>query len=259
MADEADIISREDLNSNKNIFMEQQLYAIKIADIYNAEVRKRLTQGKKFKTVFPSAETLYNKDVVKEMDTRGGCVVGCKTTSAKKKHYEEDHRVVQTPPTAVKQLVGVQNKINTIKKEVIQENTSSSNETTSTGSAGVADLKDLKEDFAGRLAVQEVHHKLFTNRDRSRFEFAKGAGCLEVPKFVTDLIFKKVSRHKLTRNIKNSEDILYNDTALEDEYFKNNSWAQFIVDNKSVDDDWEFIQDFDFINGLVLDKGKANK
>ena len=41
-ADESDIIKREDLNVNKNIFYEQQLYAIKIADIYNPEVKKKM-------------------------------------------------------------------------------------------------------------------------------------------------------------------------------------------------------------------------
>ena len=37
-ASESDIIKREDLNVNKNIFYEQQLYAIKIADIYKLTI-----------------------------------------------------------------------------------------------------------------------------------------------------------------------------------------------------------------------------
>jgi hypothetical protein len=67
-ADENDIICREDLNINKNIFLDQQIYAIKIADLYNPEVRKNIMSNKKFKTVLPSPETIYNKDIVKEQD-----------------------------------------------------------------------------------------------------------------------------------------------------------------------------------------------
>ena len=37
------------LNVNKNIFYEQQLFAIKIADIYNPEIKKKLLLGGKNK------------------------------------------------------------------------------------------------------------------------------------------------------------------------------------------------------------------
>jgi hypothetical protein len=224
MADEEDIISREDLNSNKNIFMEQQLYAMKIADIYNTEVKKKLTERKKVKTIFPSAETLYNKDVVKEMDP-------CKH-KPKVKKFEEDIK---------------KNKINTIIEKKVEP---ISNENTSTSSKDdTNDLKNLDQVF-------KAINNLFTDRKKSRFEFVnrKTEEGVEIPKFIKDLIFKKVSRHKLTKNIKHSEDILYSDNNLEAEYQNNNPWAQFIVENKIVNDDWEFIQDFDYINSMILQK-----
>ena len=40
-AKEEDIIKRDELSSNKNLFYIQQLYAIKIANIYNPEVKKK--------------------------------------------------------------------------------------------------------------------------------------------------------------------------------------------------------------------------
>ena len=51
-ADENDIIKRGDLISNKVIFTQQHSYAIKIADIYNPEVKKKLLAPKKGKTIF---------------------------------------------------------------------------------------------------------------------------------------------------------------------------------------------------------------
>jgi hypothetical protein len=252
MADEEDIISREDLNSNKNIFMEQQLYAMKIADVYNSEVKKRLTSGKKFKAAFPSAESLYNKDLVREMDP-----IYQKNKIAKKKYFAEDNKT-ESP----------KHKINTIIEKkaglgLYLQESSIGNETTSTSSKDDTTLTlgiSLGDaDIAKSISEQVFKdNSLFTNRDRSRFDFTVNS-CdrsegVEIPKFIKDLIFKKVSRHKLTKNIKNSEDILYCDTHLENEYQSNNPWAQFIIENKTFNDDWEFVQDFDYINTLILKK-----
>jgi hypothetical protein len=235
MADESDIISREDLNSNKNIFMEQQLYAIKIGDIYNADIKKRLLVAKKVKSAFPAGETIYSKDVVREMDP-------ARSTKAKKKQYQEDNKTL-TP------VLLNQNKINTIPENKKQP----SNETTSTSSKDDSTvLADIKIDTNEQCNI-------FNSKERSRFEFVRATTtdqheAVEVPKFIKELIYKKVSRHKFTKNIPKSEDILYTDKILQGEYQNNNPWAQFLVENKTFNDDWEFIQDFEFINTLVLDK-----
>ena len=68
IADESDIIKRGDLNSNKTIFALQHSYAIKIADVYNPEVKKKLMSIKKAKTVFPSPELIYRSIFVIEND-----------------------------------------------------------------------------------------------------------------------------------------------------------------------------------------------
>jgi hypothetical protein len=233
VADEADIISRDDLNSNKNIFMEQQLYAMKIADIYNYEVKKRLTQVCKFKAVFPSADTLYHKDLVKEMDP-----IYQKNKLAKKKYFED--------------RAENKHKINTIDRKMSKENentsTSSKDETINENEL----VKSIDHVF------RTIHH-LYINKEKSRFDFVitgKMVDSIEIPKFIKDLICKKVSRHKLTKRMIHSEDMLYSDNNLETEYLNKNPWAQFIVENKTVNDDWEFIQDFDYINSMILDKRK---
>jgi len=50
--------------------MDQQVYAMKIADIFNSDVRKKiiLSVNKKIKSVFPSPDSLYSKDIVKKHD-----------------------------------------------------------------------------------------------------------------------------------------------------------------------------------------------
>lgn len=59
------------MSTNKNIFHEQQLLAIKVADLYNQEIKKKLIAPKKYKSVLPSTEMLYEKEVVLENDPEG--------------------------------------------------------------------------------------------------------------------------------------------------------------------------------------------
>jgi hypothetical protein len=56
------------MNANKNVFYEQQLLAMKLANIFNENVRKILNSAKKFKSVFPSTEKIYDKQIVQDND-----------------------------------------------------------------------------------------------------------------------------------------------------------------------------------------------
>jgi len=56
------------MSANKNIFYEQQLLAIKLADVFSENVRKTLNSPKKFKSVFPSTEKIYDKQIVINCD-----------------------------------------------------------------------------------------------------------------------------------------------------------------------------------------------
>jgi hypothetical protein len=58
------------MSANKSIFFEQQLLAIKIADIYNPEVKKKIMNltNKKLKYALPTADTIYNKEIVVDND-----------------------------------------------------------------------------------------------------------------------------------------------------------------------------------------------
>ena len=67
-ADENDIIKRGDLNSNKTFFEKQHKYAIRIADIDNPEVKKKIMKEKESKkhTVFPPPWKIYKSGIINE-------------------------------------------------------------------------------------------------------------------------------------------------------------------------------------------------
>ena len=84
LAGENDIIKRGELTLNKNIFNEQHKYAIKIADIFNPEVKKKILSMKKKKTVFPSPDIIYKTITVIEKE---------KTASSKNKKSSENKSI----------------------------------------------------------------------------------------------------------------------------------------------------------------------
>jgi hypothetical protein len=57
------------MSSNKNIFYEQQLLAIKLSELYKPEVRKKFSSGVKNKScVLPQPSSIYYKSIVIEND-----------------------------------------------------------------------------------------------------------------------------------------------------------------------------------------------
>jgi CCR4-NOT transcription complex subunit 4 len=66
--DQDDILERDDINNRTN-FKTQQLQAIKIANIFNFEIRKKIMMAEKIpNTVFPSITTTYDNPVVYDND-----------------------------------------------------------------------------------------------------------------------------------------------------------------------------------------------
>lgn len=72
MAEESDIVNRDDMNSQTNIFYEQQLLAMSIADIFHSDVKKKLKNiNNKKKCILPTTDTIYTKDIVLEQSNGG--------------------------------------------------------------------------------------------------------------------------------------------------------------------------------------------
>jgi CCR4-NOT transcription complex subunit 4 len=82
LADDEVIVNKDEFNSTttgdvrnyqsyKNIFYEQHLLAIKMANIFNKDVKGRFVEKSKRKSVFPNLESIYKKDLVIENDPEG--------------------------------------------------------------------------------------------------------------------------------------------------------------------------------------------
>lgn len=80
LADDEVIVNKDDCNtinqdnknysshSHKNIFHEQHLLAIKMANLFSKDIKRKYAEKSKRKSVFPSLESIYKKDIVIEND-----------------------------------------------------------------------------------------------------------------------------------------------------------------------------------------------
>jgi hypothetical protein len=63
-ANNNDILYRDEMINNKNIFEYQYLMAIQLSNIFNVNKKFELENIKNQKTIFPNAYSVYNKDIV---------------------------------------------------------------------------------------------------------------------------------------------------------------------------------------------------
>ena len=264
-ADESDIIKREDLNVNKSIFYEQQLYAIKIADIYNPEVKKRLLLGKNKKTMFPSTDLIYQNDIVLDNEpvVKKPTIIGVGETSQKKaqkntKKFTEDN----STSLEVNELRNSDKKItpkidrNSLKLEIDS-------------------IKNIRDDVTCSSTGDEKlststprKTNIFCNREKSRFDFVKREPSKEkeVPEFVIDIIDRKYKMEKMSKYCKDFDELLLNGELLDNKIDTKDQWTQFILlntnytyekkrirSNKTHKKD-EYIKDIENINKFILTK-----
>ena len=281
-ASESDIIKREDLNVNKNIFYEQQLYAIKIADIYNPEVRKKLLLGaKNKKTMFPSTDLIFKSEVVIENDpiymkkpevqTKNTIIGGIANKNKNKKKYYEDSSNSNT-------LVGgdiskLKEKINTI--------TPSKNNTRNNLKLEIESVKSNRDESTNSstgdekqsTSTSQKRKNIYDNRNKSRFDFVKKDTInnnesnekKEIPEFVLDIIDKRYKIGRMSKYFRNIDTLLLKGELIQNKIDTKDQWAQFIIKNSYYTLEKnklksnilthkkdEFTKDFDKINQFVL-------
>jgi hypothetical protein len=117
----------------------------------------------------------------------------------------------------------------------------------------------------------DLNKKLYSRRESSRFEFVNKKiynqtetnlntnlneinEKINVPDFVYEIIRKKFTRHKFTKNINFDEDILYKESILEKELNNSDQWAEYILENENIDLEKDLIFDYEIINRSIKDK-----
>ena len=250
IADENDIIKRGDLISNKVIFARQHSYAIKIADIFNPEVKKKILAKKKGKTIFPSPDLIYRSISVIEKNIN-------KNYNGKKYLNNNSHYVEEENEGDEEEMEYEEEEDeNEIEKN--EENVSKKSDGCISNKG--SQIPNEKQQILNRK-------KLFLNREKSRFDFSSNNNnneeeIINVPKHILDLINKKINLFNLTKYMHQIiiDKIFLNESIKDNKEDKYDDWTKFINDNIEVtncsnhNNNDEFANEIDNINHFILKK-----
>ena len=278
-AEENDIIKRGDLISNKVIFTQQHSYAIKIADIYNPEVKKRILSQKKLKTVFPSPDIIYRTITVIDKDKKLNNSKAKKSSNDNKNEMNNKGKI-DSPLKENKINKEIKEKINKNKsyneeesyeeEEEDEENEDYENEEDKSYNSNEDKNKKpnnnnstIKNDT---LNIQnKKKQKLFLNRDKSRFDFCiknnEEKNNIVVPEHILNIIDKKIKSYNLTKYMQSKliDKIFLNESIKNNNEIINDEWTKFINDNidtynNNLYNKDEFTDDIDNINDFIYNK-----
>lgn len=239
-ANKEDIITRDDLTSNKILFYTQQLYAIKLGDIYNESVKKEIMSRKKVKTMFPSPDVIYKSEIVIKNQPVKKAVpkpvpASTKVVSAVKQQNDKINTIV----------INSINNINAEFDNITATTTTNSNDNMSDGKSALSLSSSL-------------------NGEKSRFDFVNNTTEenqeVNVPMFVKRIVNKASHLMIITKFYKRDKYIddmfVYDDeiNSATDEQWKKyliNSRNWRVKDNRVKDD---LVEDFEKINNFILNQ-----
>ena len=280
LADENDIIKRGDLISNKVIFTQQHSYAIKIADIYNPEVKKKILSPKKGKTIFPSPDIIYRTIAVMDKEKK-------LNNSKGKKNSENKNEMINkgkiTSPMK-------ENKINKEVKEKVNQNKNKKDEEIiyDEGEEEEEDEEYENEEDKSNNSNEDKNKKhnninltnkndninqqinkskkLFLNREKSRFDFCSKNNVeknnIIFPEYIFNIVNKKINSYNLTKFMKPKiiDQFFLDESIKNNKEIINDEWTKFINDNidtynyNNIYHNDEFTDDIDNINNFIFKK-----
>ena len=277
-ADENDIIKRGDLISNKVIFTQQHSYAIKIADIYNPEVKKKILSPKKGKTIFPSPDIIYRTIAVMDKEKK------LNNSKAKKNSENKNENISKGKINSPMK----ENKINKDVKEKTNQNKNQNDEEIDDEEEEDEEDEENEEDKSNKSNEEKnkkqnninltykndniknqqnkKRKKLFLNREKSRFDFCsknnEDKNNIIVPEHILNIVNKKINSYNLTKYMqpKLIDQFFLDESIKNNKEIINDEWTKFINENidtynyYNIYNNDEFTNDIDNINNFIFKK-----
>ena len=244
-ATESDMIFKEDICSNKQIFYLHKKIAVKFSDIFNEDKKKfLLMKGKKDKNLFlekktlgfPTVDTLYEKNII--YDIQKEILFDNKTDSFLNNNnanndfnFEElndnsiEYILVKEPYKKKRKFKNFNSKkhlkfINKNEENQIinlTNNLNSSDSTaTSLDSSQKSSNNNLCNSNSGSSNCSKSIYNLYQQHEKSRFDFVKSneTNGLNIPKFIINIINIKYCSFSFFNRMKNRNKIFADDNIL---------------------------------------------
>ena len=223
-----DIISREKMNSDKDIFPQQRLMAIELSKILTNEKYKELYKFKDIKTVFPNGFSVYTKQLVV-------------------RYIKEKHSGISLNLKYYESIIEIKNKAIESNKNAISEN---NKENISKNVEKKKEKNDIeingKTIFAKYINIKDSLSSLFKSAPKSRFSFVRPDYENKeikqiIPSQINDFLTQQFMRHS---NIffKNEEENMISDyyfSLKQNSLDSDESWSSLVSTLKKWNDVYE--------------------
>ena len=272
IADESDIIKRGDLTINKNIFNQQHKYAIKIVDIYNPEVKKKILSLKKGKTIFPSPDVIYK--------TLTGIEKEANNSKNKKSNVKDKEKISPVKENKIKEtedknnnkfdFINDSNEYKKKKRLSEEENYEEEEEDDAEDEENYENDDDNNInnsiDIKNKKNFENKKNKELLNRNKSRFDFCEKntneniSNNIIMPEHIINLINKKINSFILTKYMQQKliDKMFLNESIKNDNISQNDEWTKFIKDNTEIsnynnlNNSEDMMNELDKINNLIM-------
>ena len=217
LADEKDIVSREIMNTNKDIFPQQRLMAIELSKILTNEKYHELYKNKNIKTIFPNSFSVYSKDLV--------------IRYIKENHLGIALNLNYSELTIEKEPLKQKNKINNKIEEKKEKNSveKNKNKINIKLNPHTQNFNELIKHF---INVKNSLNYLYKSTPKSRFNFVKDNQDIEigqiVPSQINDFITQQFVRHSLLYKEEQNDLSYYYFSLKPNSLDSNDSWSSLV-------------------------------
>jgi len=231
-ADEKDIVSREQMNSDKDIFPQQRLLAIELSKILTNKKYNELYKLRDIKTVFPNGFSVYKKELVLRYIKEKNLGISLNLESIQIKKTEKNKK--KNSETNIQKIKEKVNNEELIKKD-------SDNKI----------INDGKELFKNYINFKNNLNSLFKSTQKSRFSFVKpDLNSHEinqiVPSQINDFLTQQFMRH--SNFFQEEQNILtdYYFSLKQNSLDSDDSWSSLVSTIKKWNDVYENNEDNNF-------------
>ena len=247
-ANNEDIICKNDLINNNLFFYNQQIYAIKLADIYNPIVKKKLMSFKDFQNFFPTPDVIYENEVVIDNMPKVKKIIIKKNVSVPKKDdKKDDMKIIEKQrlndikfkdlESSNSTLTNSNCLTSSISSKSIEANNNINNNNKNNDKENINNnnINDINNEKNNNLNIKNKN-SIFSIREKSRFDFVNNdkKGNNEVPHFISkinNLAFKINILLSQSNTIGKENNFLYIDELNDIKNENDKKWKKFLVDN----------------------------
>ena len=215
-ADEKDIVSREIMNTNKDIFPQQRLMAIELSKILTNEKYHELYKNKNIKTIFPNGFSVYSKDLfikyIKEKNLGIALNLNYSELTIEKEPFKQNNQIKNKKEEKEKNLKEKNNNKINIKLNPQPQN-----------------FNELIKQF---INVKNSLNFLYKSAPKSRFNFVKDNRDIEigqiVPSQINDFITQQFVKHSLLYKEEQNDLSYYYFSLKPNSLDSNDSWSSLV-------------------------------